>query len=135
MGVRKSPTPVTHHLSPAFMPINARWRKLETLPPKRGRDAQPGIYELADEEKNIIYIGQSATDVPNRIRQHLEKNDCVIEKLVYWRYQYSRVPQADEAKHIDLYVKRSGDLPPCNTATPKTRDLKRRWLERSSSRD
>jgi predicted GIY-YIG superfamily endonuclease len=113
------------------MPLNARWRKLSTLPPKRGRDAQPGVYELADEEKTIIYIGQSATDVPNRIRQHLEKNNCVIEKLVYWRYQYSRVPQADEAKQIDLYVKRFGVLPLCNTATPLTRNTTRRWLERS----
>lgn len=117
------------------MPINARWRKLQTLPAVRGRDAQPGIYELADEDKTIIYIGQSATDVPNRIRQHLEKNDCVIEKMVYWRYQYSRVPQADEAKHIDLFVKRFGDLPVCNVATPKTRDAQRRWLELSRSRD
>ncbi len=117
------------------MPINARWRNLTTLPAPRGRDAQPGIYELADEKKTIIYIGQSATDVPNRVRQHLEKNDCVIEKMVYWRYQYSRIPQADEAKHIDRHVKRFGELPVCNTATPKTRDLKRRWLERSRSRD
>jgi GIY-YIG catalytic domain len=117
------------------MPINARWRKLATLPPVRGRDAQPGIYELADEEKILIYIGQSATDVPNRIRQHLEKNECVAERIVYWRYQYSRVPQADEAKHIDLYVRRFGDLPLCNRATPKTRDVRRRYLERSYSKD
>jgi GIY-YIG catalytic domain len=117
------------------MPINTRWRKLSTLPPPRGRDAQPGIYELADEEKTIIYIGQSATDVPNRIRQHLEKNDCVIERLVYWRYQYSRVPQADEAKHIGLYKERFGDLPPCNRATPINRDAKRRYLERTYSKD
>jgi hypothetical protein len=117
------------------MPINVRWRKLSTLPSVRGRDAQPGIYELADEEKTIIYIGQSATDVPNRIRQHLEKNDCVIEKLVYWRYQYSRVPQADEAKHIDLHVERFGELPLCNRATPIVRDAKRRYLERSYSKD
>jgi hypothetical protein len=117
------------------MPINARWRKLPTLPSKRGRDAQPGIYELADENKTLIYIGQSATDVPNRIRQHLEKNECVAERLVYWRYQYSRVPQADEAKHIDLYVERFGELPPCNRATPKARDAARRYLERSRGRE
>jgi len=55
------------------MPISARWRKLENLPPKQGRDAMPGVYELADEDKSIIYIGQSKTDVPNRIRQHLQK--------------------------------------------------------------
>jgi hypothetical protein len=113
------------------MPINARWRKLSTLPPPRGRDAVPGIYELADGEKTTIYIGQSATDVPNRIRQHLEKNDCVTSRLVYWRYQYSRVPQADEAKHIDLFVARFGELPLCNRATPITRDAKRRYLERT----
>jgi hypothetical protein len=125
----------THPSSLPFMPINARWRKLSTLPSVRGRDALPGIYELADEEKTIIYIGQSATDVPNRIRQHLEKNSCVIERLVYWRYQYSRVPQADEAKHIDLHVARFGELPLCNRATPLARDAKRRYLERSRGRE
>ncbi|MGL4610623.1 MAG: GIY-YIG nuclease family protein [Trueperaceae bacterium] len=113
------------------MPLNARWRKLATLPSARGRDAMPGVYELAGEEKTILYIGQSATDVPNRIRQHLEKNSCVLERVAYWRYEYSRVPQVDEAKHIELYKKRFGNLPPCNRATPTVRDTKRRWLERS----
>jgi hypothetical protein len=111
------------------MPLNTRWRRLEKLPSIRARDAMPGIYELANSDKEIIYIGQSATDVPNRIRQHLEKNDCVITQLVYWRYMYSRVPQADEAKHLELYKQRFGDLPPCNRATPKLRDAKRRYNE------
>lgn len=91
----------------------------------------PGIYELADSEKVLIYIGQSAKDVPNRIRQHLQKNSCVQEHLYFWRYEYSRVPQADEARHITLYLKRFACLPPCNEATPKERDSLKRYLERS----
>ena len=91
----------------------------------------PGVYELADEEKRIIYIGQSAKDVPNRVRQHLAKNACIAERVAYWRYAYSRVPQADEAAHIGTYRARWGDLPPCNRATPQTRGVKRRYLERS----
>ena len=113
------------------MPLNARWRNLDKLPAVRGRDAMPGVYELADGEKTIIYIGQSATDVPNRIRQHLEKNDCVIRSVVYWRYEYSRVPQAEEAKHLELFKQRFGELPLCNRATPKVRDAKRRYNELS----
>ena len=113
------------------MPINARWRKLDKLPSIRARDAMPGVYELADDTKTIIYIGQSATDVPNRIRQHLEKNGCVIASVVYWRYEYSRVPQAEEAKQLELFKHRFGDLPLCNRATPKVRDAKRRYTERS----
>lgn len=93
----------------------------------------PGIYELANEAKLIIYIGQSAKDVPNRIRQHLQKSDCIAEKIMYWRYEYSRVPQADEAKHIALFVERVGALPECNTATPKLRNALRRYHERSHS--
>ena len=115
------------------MPIPARWRPLATLPPRQGRDAQPGIYELADADKVLLYIGQSAKDVPNRIRQHLSKRSELGERAAYWRYAYSRVPQADEARHIGLYVERSGKLPPCNTATPKARDALRRYKERSSS--
>jgi GIY-YIG catalytic domain len=113
------------------MPLNARWRKLDKLPSIRGRDALPGVYEIADAEKSTIYIGQSATDVPNRIRQHLEKSPCIVERIVYWRYEYSRVPQADEAKHIALYQERFGNLPLCNRARPKPRDAKRRYAERS----
>ena len=113
------------------MPISARWRKLSALPAPRGRDALPGVYELADEEKQLIYIGQSAKDVPNRIRQHLAKPSCTAERAVYWRYAYSRVPQADEAAHIDAYRARHGDLPLCNRATPKPRAGKGRYLERS----
>ena len=114
------------------MPIAKRWRKLLSLPARRGRDAMPGIYELATEDKELIYIGQSAKDVPNRIRQHLEKASCIKEAAFYWRYSYSRIPQADEAKHIALYVNRYGHLPKCNTATPKLRSGLKRYRERSS---
>lgn len=113
------------------MPLNTRWRRLDKLPTMRGRDAMPGVYELANSEKEIIYIGQSATDVPNRIRQHLEKNDCVIHLLVYWRYIYSRVPQAEEARQLELYRLRFGDLPLCNRAKPLLRDARRRYRELS----
>jgi hypothetical protein len=115
------------------MPINARWRKLETLPPVRGRDAMPGIYELADAEKTLIYIGQSAKDVPNRIRQHLERQTCIKERVIFWRYSYSRIPQADEAKHLEQFKNTSGDLPLCNRAKPLVRDSKRRYQERTRS--
>ena len=115
------------------MPLFARWRKLSALPPRRGRDAQPGVYELADENKTLIYIGQSAKDVPNRIRQHLQKSACIKERVVYWRYSYSRMPRAEEAKQIRRYALQHGDLPICNCATPLPRDVARRYRERSGS--
>ena len=113
------------------MPISARWRKLDALPSPRGRDAMPGVYELADAKKQLIYIGQSAKDVPKRIRQHLSTRTCVAERALYWRYAYSRVPQADEAAHIGAFRARHGDLPLCNRATPQPREAQRRYLERS----
>lgn|GEM_PF-586781 len=115
------------------VPIAARWRSLSALPPPRGRDAMPGVYELADEEKRVIYIGQSATDVPNRIRQHLARPTCVRERARYWRYAYSRVPQAEEARLLAEHRERHGDVPPCNRAVPRTRDPKRRFAERFRS--
>ncbi len=91
----------------------------------------PGVYELADEEKRLIYIGQSATDVPNRLRQHLAKGGCVAQHARYWRWQYSRVPQADEADLLAAYrAANDGRLPPCNRATPLERDPRRRAAER-----
>lgn len=116
------------------MPIAARWRRLDRLPPARGRDPQPGVYELADAEKRVIYVGQSAVDVPNRLRQHLAAGGCVAERAAYWRSAYSRVPQADEAALLAAHHARHGDLPDCNRATPKARDARRRLVERSGGR-
>lgn len=115
------------------MPIAARWRSLERLPAPRHRDAQPGVYELADADRNVIYIGQSARDVPNRVRQHLSRSGCVQELAVYWRYQFSRVPQADEAQLLTEHFARHGTLPRCNTSKPQLRDARRRYAERSRS--
>ncbi len=117
------------------MPIAARWRRLESLPPVRGRDAMPGVYEVGDALRTVIYIGQSATDVPNRLRQHLARHGCVREHALFWRYAYSRVPAADEAELLAVHEARHGELPRCNRARPLPRDALRRWRERSTSRD
>lgn len=91
----------------------------------------PGVYELADAERSIIYIGQSSTDVPNRIRQHLARAGCVAERACYWRYAYSAVPQAEEAHLLTEYRDaHEGSLPACNRATPLVRDARRRAIER-----
>jgi hypothetical protein len=113
------------------MPIAARWRSLAKLPPPRGRDALPGVYEVADENRQVIYVGQSTRDVPNRLRQHLAKGGCVRERGRYWRYAYSRVPQADEADLLANYKATHGSLPPCNRGEPALRNLRRRYSERS----
>ncbi len=116
------------------MPIAARWRRLDRLPPVRGRDAAPGVYELADAEKRVVYVGQSSVDVPNRLRQHVAAAGCVAASAVYWRMAASRVPQADEAALLAAHRQRYGDLPPCNRATPRDRDALRRYAERSNGR-
>ena len=113
------------------MPIFARWRRLDRLPRPRGRDPLPGVYEIADEAKRTVYVGQSARDVPNRIRQHLAAGGCVATYGAWWRMTTSRVPQADEAELIASHRARHGALPACNEATPQRRDAARRWRERS----
>lgn len=114
------------------MPIAARWRAIDNLPAARGRDAMPGVYELADAHKKVIYIGQSAQDVPNRLRQHLARPGCVRDNAVYWRYRYSRVPRAEEAALIAAFETRHGVLPSCNRAVPRERDAHSRYTERSN---
>ena len=113
------------------MPLVARWRPLRTLPTRRGRDAMPGAYELADGERRLIYIGQSTKDVPNRIRQHLGRSTCIRERARYWRYLYSKVPQAEEALQLERHLKHHGKLPLCNRARPGSRGGRRRYAERS----
>lgn len=118
------------------MPIAARWRRLSGLPPRRGRDPMPGVYEIADEDKRTIYIGQSARDVPNRIRQHLQKESCIRDRGAFWRYEHSRIPKSHEADHIAKYRSVHGDaLPPCNTAVPRLRSAVKRWAERAGTDD
>jgi hypothetical protein len=89
------------------------------------------VYELADAERHVVYIGQSATDVPNRLRQHLVAGGCVAARAVLWRMAPSRVPRADEARLLAAYEALHGRLPPCNRARPLQRDARRRYLERS----
>ena len=113
------------------MPIAARWRSLDDLPPARGREAQPGVYELADAEKRVIYIGQSATDVPNRLRQHLSRHGCIRERAVYWRREYSRVPKAAEADLLAAHLRLFGEPPACNRANARVRGRAARYAERS----
>lgn len=91
----------------------------------------PGVYELADSRKRVIYIGQSARDVPNRLRQHLDRNNCISEHACYWRYQYSRVPQSEEASLLDRHRRLHGEMPACNRANALVRNARRRYLERS----
>lgn len=94
----------------------------------------PGVYELADEAKRVIYIGQSAKDVPNRIRQHLAGRSgapCIAERAAYWRYRYARVPQAEEAALLAAFKERFGALPLCNRAAPLQRGALRRYYERT----
>lgn len=117
------------------MPIPARWRRLDSLPPARGRDPMPGVYELADELKRVIYIGMSARDVPGRLRQHLSRPGAIRDQAVWWRFEASRVPQAREAQLLAQYRERYGCLPQCNTGKPRERDVQRRYRELSSSRD
>lgn len=93
----------------------------------------PGVYELADEVRTVIYIGQSKTDAPNRIRQHLARPSCVRERAAYWRYRYTRVPAAEEASLLDEYAARHRTLPECNTATPRLRSVLKRYIERSGA--
>ena len=114
------------------MGIAARWRRLDRLPAARGRDPRPGVYQLADADRAVIYVGQSRSDVPTRIRQHLAAGGCVAQHAAFWRMAGSRVPQADEARLLAAHAARHGELPACNRARPRERDARRRYTERST---
>lgn len=95
----------------------------------------PGVYELADADRKVIYIGMSARDVPNRLRQHLSRPGPIRDRACWWRYEHSRVPQAREAQLISQFQETHGALPDCNSAEPRQRDASRRYSELSSSND
>lgn len=93
----------------------------------------PGVYELADGDRNVIYIGMSNTDVPRRLRQHLARPGPIREGALWWRYEYSRVPAAEEARLLAAHLEQHGCLPACNSAKPLERNAVRRYRELSSS--
>ena len=90
------------------------------------------MYEVADAERRVIYVGQSARDVPGRLRRHLQSGGCVAQRGVYWRMERTQVPQAQEAALLAAYARTHGALPPCNRAQPLERDARRRIVERFS---
>ncbi len=90
----------------------------------------PGVYEVADASRTTIYIGQSARDVPTRLRQHLSSGSCVAQQAAFWRWTYSSIPKTEEAAHLARYRQVHGMLPPCNRAAPLVRDAERRLRER-----
>ena len=82
--------------------------------------AQPGVYELADVNRELLYIG-CAQEVRDRLQQHLarpQSGEC-FRKARYFRVEYADnyVERCDKmmARYASLH---QGRFPPCNpTAT------------------
>jgi len=108
---------------PTFaMTIAATWYHLDDPDALREIPKRAGVYELADRNDTIIYIGRAkGGNLRNRLRTHANErvNECIREKAVYFRYMVTKAHRREEKTLFSVYkAKHGGKIPPCNTIDP-----------------
>lgn len=100
------------------MPINGQWWFLATQVAQYEQD-QPGVYELADEGGNVIYVG-SADKVRRRILEHVNEtqNDCIKRDARRYRVEYCTNCRQREKQLYDEHVRMYRKPPRCNQIAP-----------------
>jgi hypothetical protein len=107
------------------MPINKRWSRynlvnVSKLPEKNG------CYEIANRDKEIIYIGGNDTTkgVRNRILAHIRTKR--FPGAMYFRCEYAGFLDSgidSEAEHSAKFVKKHGKKPTHLHRSPRKREI------------
>lgn len=96
------------------MPLPVRWSRF-TYDNLDRVDYVYGVYELADRNENIIYIGQGV--LRDRLLFHKKGGDPCIKRARYYRFEKTgsklRAEQRERAE-MNYYKRRHGELPVCN---------------------
>ncbi len=93
------------------------WQKLDDKNSRHLIPKRAGVYELADTNKNVIYIGRSKKNLRQRISNHVQssQNGCIHAHAVYYRYYRIRASRANERLLFQEYKSSHGLLIPlCN---------------------
>ncbi len=108
---------------PKAWEINKPW---ETYDPAKYRDysGSYGIYELADENHEIIYVGmaggQSIYGLRGKIAGHFspnESNPVIRERARYFRYEITNMYLSRLVEVLGRYREEHGQLPDANEAS------------------
>jgi hypothetical protein len=100
------------------MPISSEWWSYTVNLVEMERDA-PGVYELGNPGKNVIYIGSSQT-VRSSLLKHLEEpaGSCLRRFATRYRIEYTDDVKKREDDMYNEHVKLHGKLPRCSERLP-----------------
>ena len=97
-----------------LMPIRAQWWSFVEGLIEVDRD-DPGVYELADKDGAVIYIG-SSNELRQRLKEHLNEAPytCIRQKATHYRIEYTTNYTNRERELYKLHVATYGKPPRCN---------------------
>jgi len=100
------------------MPINTQWWTFAGYMVDMDRD-DPGVYELGNENDQVIYIG-SSNELRRRLREHLNEpsGTCVKRHAKKYRIEYTWDYKTRERQLYDEHVRVYGRPPICNDVRP-----------------
>ncbi|MBM3138622.1 MAG: hypothetical protein FJZ92_00025 [Chloroflexi bacterium] len=125
------------------MPIRKPWLEWDDAAPTKGLPGAMGVYELADAEQRVIYIGKAGARSPFGLRGELFRHFSTPERLARENWTHPRMGEPDlpsiagraryyrfEVNHmyysrwVELLTRHQedrGTLPPANLEDPEPR--------------
>ncbi len=98
------------------MPITREWEFYITNSPDSVPSTAIGVYEIANEEQETIYIGQG--EIRNRLRDHANSNhgsDYIpVREAWFFRYEVTPYPVSREGELLEEHKRANGRLPKYN---------------------
>jgi excinuclease UvrABC nuclease subunit len=107
------------------MIIICEWYRLDDQEALRQVPKKAGVYELADADRVVIYIGRAkGGNLRNRLRTHARErvNECIRMSAVCFRYAVTKAHRRDEKElFVEYKTAHDGKIPQCNTIDPSLR--------------
>ena len=107
------------------MIIAGEWYRLDDQEALRQVPKKAGVYELADADGIVIYIGRAkGGNLRNRLRTHAREkvNECIRRGAVHFRFVVTKAHRRDEkALFTEYKAAHDGEIPHCNTIDPSLR--------------
>ena len=96
------------------MPISNEWWSFSANLIEMEKEA-PGVYELGNPGKNVIFIG-SSTNLRLSLLEHLnsQSGSCIHRFVTRYRVEYTKDFAAREDALFQDHLKTHGKLPRCN---------------------
>ena len=96
------------------MPIESEWWSFTPNLVEMERD-EPGVYELGNPGKNVVFIG-SGRQVRNLLLRHLDEpaGSCIRRLAARYRIEYTPDFKKREEELFQEHVRLHGKLPRCS---------------------